>query len=234
MQLIAPSSWMANQASKSAAVRTWPITVIPNPLDVGWWGARTRDQAREHLGLEGRCVLLFGALGGDKDRRKGADLLYGALNRLSLHQGLNRNGSVLTVITFGGKPGVRKIGPHIVNSVGHLDDEGLRLYYSAADVMVVPSRMDNLPQTAVESIACGTPVVAFRTGGLPDIVVDGVTGKLAEPFSLDSLAGAIEWVLESTERHRMLSQSARASAVRWEPTRIAERYVSLFEEMMSR
>ena len=235
IQLIAPSRWMAEQALRSALSADWPVSVIPYPLDIAWWGKQSRCDARRKLGLApGAPLLLYGALGGDRNLLKGADLLYDALKVLPTHHELRRS-KPLEILTFGGKSlGVRRIGQHRVRSVGHLDDEGLRDYYSAADVMVVPSRMDNLPQTAVEAIVCGTPVVAFRTGGLPDIVDDGINGRLAEPFSPQSLAKAIGWVLESPERHRRLSEAARATASRWDPVRIAKRYVALFEEMLER
>jgi glycosyltransferase involved in cell wall biosynthesis len=235
IQLIAPSNWMAQQASKSALAGDWPVTVIPYPLDISWWGALERSEARLRLGLrQDATVLLYGAIGGDKDHRKGADLLFAALEQAPVGHDIRRDSGPLEVLTFGGKAGTRRVGPHLVRSVGRLDDEGLRAYYSAADVMVVPSRMDNLPQTAVEPISCGTPVVAFRTGGLTDIVDDGVNGRLAEPFSPGSLASCIAWVLESPERHRSLSEAARMSSARWEPSVIAQRYLELFEEMLSR
>jgi nucleoside-diphosphate-sugar epimerase len=88
-----------------------------------------------------------------------------------------------------------------VHYTGHLhDDLSLRALYSAADAFVLPSRQDNLPNTGLEAHACGTPVVAFNTGGLPDIVADRVTGALAEPFEPASLAAAIRWVLEDPPR----------------------------------
>ena len=232
IHLVAPSTWMAEQASRSAIAADWPVTVIPNPLDVAWWGGLQRDAAREMLGLaQDVPVLLYGAIGGDKDLRKGADLLFAALERVATHHGLEPR-EPLQVLTFGGPPGAKRIGPHVVRSVGRLDDEGLRAHYSAADVMVVPSRMDNLPQTAVEAIACGTPVVAFRTGGLPDIVEDGEDGRLVEPFSTVGLAHAIEWVLETPERHQRLSVAARMKAERWQPNRIARRYAAFFGGML--
>ena len=234
IQLIAPSRWMAEQASRSALAAGWPVVVIPNPIDVAWWSNQTRRDSRRKLGLDPEApLLLYGALGGDRNSLKGADLLYDALKMVPTHHGL-RPDKTLEVRTFGGKLGVRQVGPHRVRSVGPLDDDGLRSYYSAADVMVVPSRMDNLPQTAVEAIVCGTPVVAFRTGGLPDIVDDGINGRLAEPFSPESLSRAIGWVLGSSERHHRLSSAARSTAWRWNPELIAKRYVALFEEMLER
>ena len=232
IHLIAPSAWMAEQASRSAIAADWPVTVIPNPLDAAWWGGLQRSDARRRLEIAPDApVLIYGALGGDKDTRKGADLLFAALENVGTTHGIAPS-RPLEVLTFGGRPGTRRVGQHTVRSVGALDDEGLRLHYSAADVMIVPSRMESFGQTATEAITCGTPVVAFRTGGLTDIVDDGVNGRLAEPFSPTSLARAIEWVLEWPERHRRLSAAARSTSSRWEPDRIAKRYVALFDRML--
>ena len=234
VHLVAPSAWMAEQALRSALASEWPVTIIPNPLDGNWWGGLPRDEARAKLGMSPHSpVLLYGALGGDTDHRKGADLLYSALLKVGVDHGLRRD-MPLEILTFGGRPSTKRVGSHTVRSVGHLNDQGLRAHYSAADVMVVPSRIESFGQTASEAISCGTPVVAFRTGGLPDIVDDGINGRLAEPFSPQSLAEAIGWVLESPERHRRLSEAARATASRWDPVRIAKRYVALFEEMLER
>ena len=121
-----------------------------------------------------------------------------------------------------------------VEFIGRLDDEGLRTAYSAADVMVVPSRLDNLPSTAVEAQACATPVVAFRIGGLPDIVDDGVTGKLVEPFDIESLAEAMEWVVGDGQRSQELGKAARTRAQEiWNPRTIAERYLEVLEQAAS-
>ena len=223
IHLIAPSHWIAGLARSSALTSSWLTEVVPNPVDTRWWGASSREQARHELGISPReRMVLFGAMGGDKDPRKGADLLIAAL--ASVSQNLSEEGRrSLKVFTFGGNKGVNRVADLTVRSVGRLDDEGLRRYYSAADVAVVPSRMDNLPQTAVEPIACGTPVVAFRIGGLPDIVTDGVTGRLVEPFSTEAMSEAIGWVLADDERRNALSHQARESADKWDAERVGGR-----------
>jgi glycosyltransferase involved in cell wall biosynthesis len=100
-----------------------------------------------------------------------------------------------------------------IRCLGQVDDDRrLAALYSAADVMVVPSRQDNLPQTGLEAQACGTPVVAFRSHGLPDIVEHGITGFLAVPFSVESLESGIRWCLEA-ERTAELAAAARKRAV---------------------
>ena len=96
----------------------------------------------------------------------------------------------------------------------------------------MPSRQDNLPQTGTEAQACGLPVVAFRTGGLPDVVVDRETGYLADPFAPEDLARGIAWALDDSRR-RALGAAARERAVRlWAPRVVAAAHVRLFEEII--
>ena len=100
---------------------------------------------------------------------------------------------------------------------------------------MLPSRQDNLPNTGLEAHACGTPVVAFNTGGLPDIVADRVTGALAEPFEPASLASGIRWVLEGPQRRRALGSAARERAERlWAPARVAGLYAEVYGRAIER
>jgi glycosyltransferase involved in cell wall biosynthesis len=100
--------------------------------------------------------------------------------------------------------------------------------------MVIPSRQDNLPNTGLEAHACGTPVVAFNTGGLSDIVADRVTGALAEPFDPVSLAAVIRWVLEDPQRRRQLAASARSRAEHlWAPSRVAGLYAGVYQHALA-
>lgn len=227
IHIIAPSRWMAELAGMSALMADWPVDVVPYPMDLEWWGGLNREEIRSELGIDhDERVILFGAMGGEKDPRKGADLLREALILLSESQAAGA-GKTPKIMTFGGSEGSERFGNFSIRSLGRLNDEELRRFYTAADVVVVPSRIDNLPQTAMEAIACGTPVVGFRTGGMSDIVVDAVTGRLVEPFSTSSLAGAIEWVLRDESRRVELGHAARLFAARWNNEAIALRLASL-------
>ena len=114
------------------------------------------------------------------------------------------------------------------------DDLSLVLAYSAADVFVLSSRQDNLPNTGIESLACGTPVVAFDIGGLPDIVDHQRTGWLARPFDTEDLAAGIAWVLCDRERANQLGVAARDTAEeRFSEPRIAAQYKELYERVLA-
>ncbi|WP_399226269.1 glycosyltransferase [Synechococcus sp. Cruz-9C9] len=236
MQIVCPSTWLADCARRSALMGSWPITVIPNPIDLKTWAPVDQIQARILLGLPLEPPLvLFGAIGGTADPRKGADLLLEALERLHA-QMAGTPMAALQLVVFGqSSPQSPPALGFSIHYVGRLhDDLSLRLVYAAADVFVIPSRQDNLPNTALEAHACGTPVVAFRTGGLPDIVDDRVTGVLAECFNPDSLAGAIRWVLEDPHRRRQLAVAARARAERiWNPARVAGMYAEVYGQAMA-
>jgi glycosyltransferase involved in cell wall biosynthesis len=208
-------------------MRDWPVSVIPNPIDTERWQPFDQALARELLGLPKDVpLLLFGAIGGGQDPRKGFDLLQAALQNL--------RGEIpdLQLVVFGQlRP---KDTPDLgfpIHYTGHLhDDLSLRALYSAADAFVLPSRQDNLPNTGVESLACGTPVVAFNTCGLPDIVTHHQTGYLAKAFDAEDLARGIRWVLADRTRQTQFGANARAQAVtRFASTVIAAQYQQIFE-----
>ena len=115
------------------------------------------------------------------------------------------------------------------------DDLSLRVVYSAADVMVVPSIQEAFGQTASEAHACGTPVVGFANGGLLDIVEHQVTGYLAEPFDPLSLAFSIKNLLEDRNRLLEMSYASRARSLKlWDQKVISKKYINLYEEAFDR
>jgi glycosyltransferase involved in cell wall biosynthesis len=121
--------------------------------------------------------------------------------------------------------------PFPIKWMGHIDDDPtLALLYSAADVMIIPSRQENLPQSGTEAHACGCPVVAFNCTGLPEVVDHSVTGYLAEPFKAHDLARGIAWVLEDESRHTTLGVAARKKAEDlWSARTVIPAYLNAFE-----
>lgn len=226
MEVVAPTRWLAACAADSALLRDWPIAVIPNALQTATYRPLDRAMARGLLRLpQSSRIVLFGAADGARNPLKGWDLLEPALHIVGA-----RVGGVVGVVFGQGEPRTLPQLGMPLHWTGHLhDDLTLALLYSAADVMVVPSRIDNLPQTGTEAQACGCPVVAFRVAGLPDVVEDRETGYLAEPFSVEDLANGIVWVLEDAERHARLSANARARAERlWAPEVVVPQYLEVY------
>lgn len=230
--LVTPSQWLAQCARESALFHNWPVSVIPNLLDTAAFQPLDRGFCRQVLGLPSdRTIVLFGALGGAGDPRKGYDLLLEALRSWSR---TTDSGQIVGVVFGQGEPAVPPELPFPLRWMGHLgDDVTLSLLYNAADVMVVPSRQEAFGQTASEALSCGTPVVAFGATGLLDVVDDRVTGYLAHPYDPTDLAQGIAWVLEDPQRYRRLSAAARKRAVAlWSPAVGVKAHRALYEQVV--
>lgn len=207
IEAIVPSRWMAEQVEKSQLWQDRPLTVIPIGLDTNIFKPIDPSAARALLNLpSGKKLILFGAMYAGSDKNKGYPQLREALDRLDLPQG------EVELAIFGMSapaPGEEPL-PYPAHWMGVLRDPfTLAALYSAADVMVVPSLQESFGQTASEALSCGTPVVAFDTSGLKDIVDHEQNGYLAKPFEPESLATGIQWVLGEPARTRTLSEQAR-------------------------
>jgi glycosyltransferase involved in cell wall biosynthesis len=232
LTIVAPSSWMAQCAKSSSLFRDRRVEVIPFCLDTQQYKPVDRQQAREQLNLPpDKQLVLFGALSATADRRKGFHLLLPALQKLS-HSGWHDR---IELVVFGSSEPENPVDlgfkAHYLGSVA--DDTLLAQVYSAADVMVAPSIQESFGQTGSESLACGTPVVAFDDTGLKDIVDHLQNGYLVRPFDIEDLANGIAWVLDNEERHRKLCRQAREKAERKFALEIqARRYLSLYTELL--
>lgn len=195
-QLISPSRWLAGCAQESILLGHHPCTVIPNCVDTDVFKPIDRELARAILNLDpGKRYVLFGAMSSTSDRRKGFHLLEPALEQLASLPEIRKDTELLV---FGASAPSRasvEFGLPIHYLGSFYDDASLCLLYSAADVFVAPSMQDNLPNTLVEALACGTPCVAFSLGGMTDLVQDQVTGHLADPGSVQSLTAKLALAL---------------------------------------
>ena len=231
--LVSPSNWLATCARQSALMSAWPIAVIPNALDTEVFKPLDRAFARNVLNLPPHeKLIVFGAVDGGRDPRKGFDLLQEALVRLAGRPG-SENTSCLI---FGqSQPSAPPELPLPTRWLGRIhDDQTLALIYNAADVMVVPSRQENLPQTATEALACGCPVAAFNCTGLPDAVEHQRTGYLAEAYDTADLARGLLWLLDGPIRRQILGAAARERALRlWAPQVVATQYLETYKLAVS-
>lgn len=227
MVMVSPSKWLAGCVRESALMRSWPVVTIPNAVDTDVWRPMDKREARKLLNLPPDArLLMFGAIGGGRDPRKGMDLLLAALDRLR-----GRIEGLELVVVGQSEPGKQPDLGFRVHWMGHLhDDLSLRVLNCAADALLIPSRQDNLPNTGVEALACGRPVIAFDIGGLPDIVMHQDTGWLAKPLDPDDLARGIQWTLADPVRHAGLCENARTRAIaKFSYGIVASRYKALYE-----
>lgn len=232
--VVTPSRWMAECTRSSSLFREVRVEVIPNGIDTETYRPIDRTTARKFLKLPlDRQLILFGAVSATSDRRKGFHLLQPALQSLSQSGWHDK----IELVVFGSSAPTQGLDlgfkSHYLGKLS--DDISIALIYAAADVFVAPSVQDNLPNTVMEAIACGTPCVAFKIGGMPDMIEHQHNGYLASPYEIEDLARGIAWVLEHPERHEKLSHNAREKTEREFTQELqAHRYLSIFTEMVSK
>ncbi|MEL4869139.1 glycosyltransferase [Pantoea agglomerans] len=235
MVIISPSKWLSSCIEKSALFKNNTIYTLPNILDISVFKPIGKEFCRNVLNLDkNKKIILFGAFGGSLDMRKGYDLFSAAIEELA-----NKVPNIddIQCMVFGQSKPERDINlPVKVKWLGHIhDDTTLALIYGAANVMVVPSRQDNLPQTATEAQACGCPVVAFNCTGFPDIISHQVTGYLANAFDYNDLAAGIAWVLNNPEKESILRQNASSDArKKWSSVYLMPKYIKVYQDAIAK
>lgn len=194
LHIITPSNWLADCVKQSALFKSNNIYVIPNSIDTQSFKPICKQTAREILNLpQNKKIILFGANGGKSDKYKGWDYLVSAISQI------DRDDVIIAL--FGGNISEedKKLLKYSIYSFGYLYDEySTILLYNAADVFVIPSLAENFPNTIVESLSCGTPVVGFNVGGIPDLIKHHQTGYLAKYKDVNDLAIGINWILNNS------------------------------------
>jgi len=205
MHVIAPSQWLLSLAQSSPL---WPdnteFTLVRYGLDLQQFKPHAKAAARSALGMDCKGMLVGFGADNIADERKGMlDLLH-ALDRLP-------SGLGVEAITFGsGKLSRIPKGIKRLHELGFIaEPERQALIYSACDFVIVPSREDNQPSVGLESLACGTPVIGTRAGGIPEYVQEGITGLLADVGDQIGLAERIAWLAANPEARQVMGQRGR-------------------------
>jgi glycosyltransferase involved in cell wall biosynthesis len=221
-----PSTWLKRQAQQGLWARH-RVEGIPNGLPLDVYCPMDRGRARSELGLPATGPVLIAIATNLAERRKGAALLIEALRRLPPRS--------MTLITLGAGHLDCDIEGIDVHPLGYVADERTKmLAYNAADLSVHPAPVDNLPNTVMEALACGTPVVGFPIGGVREMVRPGETGWLADDVTGDALARALSNALEQVAGGVDLRKSCRVVAeAEYGADLQADRYVALFRSMLS-
>jgi glycosyltransferase involved in cell wall biosynthesis len=230
---VAISRWLADCARNSSLFQDKRIEVIGNALDAQLFRPLPKQVAREILRLPlDKQIIAFGAINATSNPIKGFQYLLPALHQLS-DKGFSETAEF---VVFGSSKPQQGTNLGIKTTyLGRLhDDITLALVYSAADVMVVPSLQEAFGKTAIEAMACGTPVVSFDSTGLKDIVDHQQNGYRAECFSEADLAAGIQWVLADQDRWHHLSTQARQKVeLQFTLEKQANAYIQLYHEILS-
>jgi glycosyltransferase involved in cell wall biosynthesis len=226
-----PSHWLADEAKRSALLQDFPFTVIPYAIDQGVFRPIARPEANAQLTIPDSAQprLLFGSAN-VTDIRKGFKYFAEALTLLhQQHPTLNPE-----ILIFGkGRSYLFNELPYTVRLLGLLTSEDdIVAGYNAADAMVVPSLEDNLPNTVIEAMACGTPVVAFGTGGIPEMIDHQQNGYLATVGSAQQLADGLAFILYQTNPEDMRRNARQSAENRFSENVIARQHIELYRQLV--
>lgn len=228
LTIVTPSNWLADCARVSSLFSSFRIEVIPNGIDTSLYRPIPKKLAREILRLpQEKKLILFGATSLSPGR-KGFQFLEPILDLLSQSDLKDE----IELVTFGNLKS--NFSSSIkVNHLGKLNDEiSLVLAYSSADVFILPSVEDNLPNTVMEALSCGTPCVSFSIGGLTDMIEHQKNGYLVVPFNIEDFAKGICWVLEDSERYKYVSNFSRQKVIlKFSSELQAASYLRIFSEI---
>ncbi len=222
MAVVGCSRWITECARSSAIMNGKQCTTIANCIETEVYKPCEKSYARDRLAVDfgNKKVIAFGAMNSTTDKRKGYQYLKQVLMKLDSDR--------YACFILGEK--VEKIEGMQIHTIDYLnDDYSLALFYAAADVFVAPSLEENLANTVMEALSCGTPVVAFDIGGMPDMIKKGYNGYLAQPFDVDDLAKGICECCENDE----LGKNARAYVLEhYNFNRIAEEYMDVYKLLL--
>jgi len=231
MEVVCCSNWLANCAKESELFKDKKITVIPNCIDENLYKPIDSKIAKKILNLDiNKKYILFGADNSVKDERKGYKYLIESL-KIFANSEFNNN---IELMVFGGV-GEEKNLPFKIRFFGRLhDDVSLNLVYSAADVFVAPSLEDNLPNTIMESLFSGTPVVAFNIGGIPDMIKHKFNGYLAKKNDSMDLCRGIEYILSNCNKNENIRKNCRNFAIEnFNEENIANQYIKIYKNILT-
>jgi len=220
--IVCPSQWLADQV-KESYLRKFRIEVIPNAIDIQTFRPRDRSEVREELGLPNDKKIVLFAAADLADERKGARYFFECLNFVEADKWM--------AVTVGKRVNVwRMLNRQVkIKQLGYVaGSEVMAKVYSAADLFCITSLDDNFPTTVLESLACGTPVVGFRIGGIPEQVTDDC-GILVPPRDAKALSAAIAKLIQDDRLREELSTNCRARAVAdYSISKFRDRYLTVY------
>ena len=229
LHVVSSSDWMNAQARRSALLRrARSFHTIPLGLDTQLFNPIDKTCARQALAIDSERFVVGFACADLSSHDKGGALLMEALYALS-------NKAKITLLVFGAGKLPDNGGRYQLIELGSVNSPRLQsLFYSACDVFAAPSRTESFGLTALEAMACGTPVVAFQTGGLVDVVADGETGLLEKNVgSVVGLRDQLDWMLQHpTERRNMGLAARQRVEEHFASTLMARRYVELYNRLL--
>jgi len=230
LTIVPCSEWLASKARQSSLLKDKKVLSVPNPIDVSVFKPEEKSKSKKIFNLNpDKNYILFAAMK-VSDERKGFAYFKRGLEILATKFPNALHSTELLI--FGQYQEEDFAGiPFKINSLGRLSEvSSIVNAYSAASVFVIPSLEDNLPNTIMEAMACGTPVVGFNTGGIPEMIDHHKTGYVAEYKSSEDLAEGINWTLFQAPYESLCAASREKAVAEYSEETVAGKYIRLYRE----
>ena len=223
------SHWLENEAKKSPLTNPYQITNIPNSIDTAIFKPLEQN-TRAKLNLpENKHLILFGALN-VTDKQKGFDYLIKSL--IYLEEKFPSIHANVELVVFGQvKTEIQSLFNVPIHAMGYLNNtEQIVQLYNAVDIFATSSLEENLPNTIMESMSCGTPCVGFNIGGIPEMIDHKKNGYVAEYCSASDLAEGIRWIIEEADKKQLSEYAQQKVAATYSQQQVASQYIALYEK----
>jgi glycosyltransferase involved in cell wall biosynthesis len=221
---VACSHWLESEAKRSALLSGQKITSIPNPIDTRIYKKGDKQEARQRLGLPLDKKLILFASQRVTNANKGMDYLIEACRQLQLPDA--------AVVILGGH--AEEVVPQLpleAYPLGYVNEEQRIVdVYHAADVFVLPSLSENLPNTIMEAMACGVPCVGFKVGGIPEEIDHRRNGYVAEYRNAEDLARGIRWILTETDYEELSKNAVHKVVQNYSQQSVALKYLDVYHQ----
>ena len=225
ISFVACSNWLKEMASLSPLTNNHTLVSIPNPIDTKMYFPMNKHAIRKELNLPNDKKIVLFAAAKVSDKRKGVNYLIEAANILSKRG----QGNILFLVAGSDGAEISSQLSYSSYNMGYVPSEKMVDLYNAADLFVTPSLQDNLPNTIMESMACGTPCVGFNIGGIPEMIEHKKTGYVANYKDAEDLANGIVWILEEADGETLSSNSREFVINNYTQSKVINRYIDLYK-----
>lgn len=230
LTMVACSEWLASEARQSALLQGQTIVNIPNPINTHVYRPMDRQQARQSLSLDSRQNIILFVAQRATNVNKGMQYLIEACQQLADEHPEMQEHTLLYILGGQASQLAEALPFRAITHDYCSDEQQMAIIYNAADVFVLPSLSENLPNTIMEAMACGVPCVGFRVGGIPEEIDHRQTGYVADYRNSADLAHGIRWVLCEADR-KALSRACVSKVQRcYSPQSVTRRYIEVYEQ----
>lgn len=224
--VVCPSVWIAKEAEKSG-IHPNLIRVIPNSVDINVFQPLKKNAVRAEIGLPSNAFIAFLGCASFSNSYKGIEQAFKAISSF---------GSNLHVFMVGNNPPSNNLPPGPIYHYRDFTSDRYQLakYYAACDVSLLPSLADNFPLMLLETMACGTPPIAFATGGIPEAIEHDENGWLSTPRDVPGLVSGLHRAMDSELIRRKWAENACATvSARFTKDKFLRAHIALYERVFA-